>query len=360
MPLPSHESTLAVAVATKTDDTNTKINIYQLVVEDMMGLTVLTKPHLIFNIPVDCPLHEVSLATVLDDDVYAFAYQFWRSGEPVVTEVRPNDSTLAQIGKIRYFLQLGQFDQADRILATLDEEHLTDSLTDFHPSEVASTRLLNLVSNDVPEKDNIEQCLQRLAKGAMTLNTTAVQKFAQACEMIPNQVIHQEASRQIPVLQQVLDFVEKVIDTVPALDSSAVKDVETRLQDRRRALRFVAAVPDKHLSLALVGIKSTGDLLAKLLTQKQYMLVDKLWEWEGGTALDSEMVLTEIVKIPSTVAPTNYLHIIKQLLLPNLTIHHELLPILRAWACDTADEMDENDVGLAEAVSLLEVSNRTA
>jgi len=135
-----------------------------------------------------------------------------------------------------------------------------------------------------------------------------------------------------------------------------IKDVENILRDRRRALRFVAAIPDVEASDALLGIKSTQDLLKNLLSRGDYLLIQKLWDWEGGKGLSVDMLLAEIVNLPSTVDPVAYLPLLKHILLPNLTIHHELLPILRAWTCHTADSMDENQVGLPPAIALLEVS----
>eukprot|EP00977_Amphora_coffeiformis_P013566 scaffold3586_cov164-Amphora_coffeaeformis.AAC.17 len=333
MPLPSFESTVAVAVAVKTE-TTTQLNVYQLLVEDTMGLTVLSKPHLVFSVPLSCALHEVSLATTLQDEVYGFAYQFERAGQPIVTET-------------------GDYDEADNLLMALGEEAV-DPLADFHPSEVASARLRNMVTSEMPKQENIGICLQRLAKSAMTLNDTAIQTFAQACEMIPDRVLSERADRQIVVIDQVLRFVENVIDSVSSLESTVIKDVENSLRDRGRALRFVAAVPDGNVSDALLGIKSTQDLLGKILSRGDYALVQKLWDWEGGKALSVDVLLAEIVNIPPTVDPVLYLPLMKNILLPNLTIHHELLPILRAWTCCSADGMDEKQIGLPSAISLLE------
>lgn len=354
VPIPSHESTLAVAVVLRVD-TTTQLHVFQLVVEETMGLAVMNKPHMIFTVPIDCPLHAVSLASTLEDDVYAFEFQFSRNGHPVVTEVRPAMSNLPAIGKIRYYLQTGNFDQADEILANLDKEY-TDPLANFHPSEVASGRLHRMVASENPQKEGIEACLQRLAQSAMSLNKTPVETFAQACEMIPDQQLHHRPERQLAVIELVLRFVQRTIDDAPSLDSTKVKDVENILLDRKRALRFVAAIPDEKVSQELIGARSTEDLLEKLLSCKQYLLVEKLWDWEGGTCVNVDSLLTKLVHLSPSVDPTDYIPLLKNILLPNLTIHHELMPILRAWTCHSATGMDENEVGLEPAIALLEVS----
>ena len=353
LPLESHEATLAVAMAVKTE-TATQINVYQQVVEETMGLIVLSKPHLIFSVPVEAPLRELSLSEVLHSDIYAFEFQYSRKGTFLVSELRPSESSLASIGKIRYLLQVGKFDQADELLASLDDENL-DPLASFHPSEVASRRLKKMVSENRTQSEDITSCLERLAAGAATMNKTAIATFAQACEMIPDKALGESVDQQIAVIVRVLRFIDNAIEAEAALDTSEIKAVENKLQDRRRALRFVAALPDEIVSMNLIGIKSTRDLVQKLLVDKQYLLIEKLWEWEGSNGISVDVLLEEMVKLPAHVDPTGYLPVLKNVLFPNLFVHHELLPIFLAWCCESADLMDENDVGLSTAVKLLEV-----
>lgn len=355
VPLPCFEATLAVGIAIQKDST-TRLHVYQVVVEETMGLAVLSKPHLVFGLPINCSLHEVSLATTLDEEVYTFAYQFWREGQPVVAEVHPTESSLAAIGKIRYLIKTDQFDEADKMLAAIGETDL-DPLADFHPSEVSSARLQSLVSKQMPQPDHVHKCLQGLKEGAMTLNSTAVERFAQACEMISDRVLERPVDQQIVVIDNVLGFVSGAIDSTLPLSNTAVKDVETKLRDRKNALLFVNLVP-KEDKAHLTGIRSTTDLLGKLLASKCYLLTEKLWERQEGQAerISVDQILEAIVKVPATHDPAGYLPLLKNTLFPNLTIHNDLLPILRAWACESADGMDENEVGLSAAISLLEVS----
>lgn len=273
----------------------------------------------------------------------------------MVAEVHPAESSLATIGKIRYLVKMDQFDEADKILATIGETDL-DPLADFHPSEISSARLQSLVSKEMPKPDHIHKCLQGLKEGAMTLNPTAIERFAQACEMIPDRVLERPVDQQILVIEKVLGFVSEAIDSNLSLANTGVKDMEKKLSDRKNALLFVKLVP-KEDRVHLTGIRSTTDLLSKLLANKCYLLTQKLWERQEGQTerISVDQMLEVFVQLPASHDPSGYLPLLKNILFPNMTIHNDLLPILRAWACESADGMDENEVGLSSAISLLEV-----
>jgi hypothetical protein len=386
LPIRSTEGTLAVAVATKGDGSTgethvstttaawTQLQVHQVVAEETLGLRVLSQPHLVFTIPlVEAVLHTVSLTPSLDAEAYAFTYHYCRGGaasaEPVLTEVRPGRSSLATVAQIRQSLALGRFDEADDLCERAGGDALVDTpLVHFHPSQVAAARLRAVVATTATLDDETQATatlaagLEQLAAQAATGHATAVASFAQACTMIPNQLLGERPDRQCQMVNLVLQCLARVLaclatspDTVLAAASLRLQALETTLQDRGRALQFVVSMSDGNaVSPRLTRIRSTPDLLEGLLAGEKYGLVQTLWEQrQGHLAID--VVLEQLVRLAPTVDPAGYLFLLQDLVLPQLTIHHELLPILRAWACETADGLDDNGIGLAAAVSLLEV-----
>jgi hypothetical protein len=379
------EGTLAVVLATKGSDaaaaptttagtTTTQLEVYQVVVEDTMGFVVLSQPHVVFTIPLPgCLLHTVSLTPSLDatQEVYAFTYQYRPSTSPVVlTQVRPGRSSLATVAKIRQFLALGRFDEADALVARAGgADVLGDTpLAAFHPAQVAAARLRAVVmersNNNDPQNDSatmatLAEGLEQLAVPAGTGHPTAVASFTQACVLLSNQWVGTRgADWQLQMVQLVvfcLVRVQEKLRTVPTPATAArLHELKDTLQDRARALQFVVSIGDGNLvSPRLTQIRSTAELLATLVAEQKYSLVHSLWE-QGHLSID--VVLEELVRAPTTNT-TGSLVLLQDIVLPHLTIHHELLPILRAWACETADGMDDNGNGLAAAVSLLEVSD---
>ena len=282
-------------------------------------------------------------------------YHALRQGQPVITEVRPAESSLVAIGTIRYLTEMEQFHQADQILNGMDESDF-DPLADFHPSEVASARLRSLVAEEKPSTTDVEKCLKGLAAGALTLNPKAVERFAKACEEISDRTLNEPIQTQLTAIVQIVNLINNTVDSAISLNTTIIKQVERKLQDRIMALKFVKLVAEED-RVHLIGTRSTTDLLAKLLANKCYLLVEKLFELQGGKTVSVDDLLAAIVKLPNNHDPAGYLPLLKNVVFPNLTVHSDLLHILRAWSCESADGMDENEIGLPSAISLLEVSS---
>ncbi len=72
-------------------------------------------------------------------------------------------------------------------------------------------------------------------------------------------------------------------------------------------------------------------------------------------------MVSSILGISSTVNPRRYSSLLKEIVLANLTINHELLPPLLVWSCKTADAFDDelkNQNSLEDAIFLLEIVER--
>ncbi|KAL3923071.1 MAG: hypothetical protein SGILL_001864 [Bacillariaceae sp.] len=72
------------------------------------------------------------------------------------------------------------------------------------------------------------------------------------------------------------------------------------------------------------------------------------------TRPSTEVLITSILEITAATHPNEYLQKLTDKVLPHLGLNHELLPTLFAWACQLADDYDDQEDGLDKSILLLQ------
>jgi len=355
----SEETIVAAAVAVKSAASpKVVVHVVQVVLEETMGLLVLSNPHTVYSVPV-LSEHAVTLIPVDCGAAYSFALQNSRHAF-----LPPADSV---IGRIRLLLAQGQFDAADELVAATGVEAFaspTEAL--FHPSEVALKRMEQLLAqpdkwNNAQVMEQSQQCLRRLASGAVSGGERGLLALLETVDRVRSIPVDPTLSAMITMLVAVTTTIQGVLEALSVtVVTRKLESKRQMLQDRLHAMKVIDTAATK-LSLAtpLRAILSPAHLFAVLCQERQFAAAEELWKSQLRALLPAEVLVSSLIQIDAQVNPSEYLGLLTEVILPTLTINHELLPSLRAWSCRMADAFDDADTSqcnLLAAIQLLEVS----
>jgi hypothetical protein len=378
--LPSccENTALAVAVAIKVASEAPVIQVIQLIVEAVFGLTVLSTPHVVYTVPVEETTLSLALAPVVavdggsdNDDggggisPYSFTFQLIGRDQKHSAFRAFLPSSGAAIGQIRLMLQKGQYDRADELIATTGVNPLTsDKAALFHPSEVALKRMETLIGKpqewDNPETvEQAQDCFRRLATGAVSGNKRGLEALLETVDRVLCITSDPSLQAMIAMLSAVTATIQGVLRALPLSKSRNLEAKRKAFQDRLTAMQLVDSAESLRLTAPLRTIRSPNHLFAILIRERHFAAAEQLWRSELRASLTAEVLVSSLVQLDALVDPTDYLGLLSDVVLPSLAINHELLPPLRAWSCRTADALDDQDTGrngLQAAIQLLEVS----
>jgi len=338
--------------------------VIQIAVEETMGLAVLSEPHLVYTIPIDTPTFSVALAPFNEPSPYSFRLKLWQGSDQFACKAFLSESPT--VGQVRFLIQRGDFDRADIIMAEKGERGIdaliNNPFASFHPSEVALKRLQRLVEQgnvcDTVAIEQAQACLHRLASGALSRNERGLRLLLEAPQTVIESYPNPSIADLMKALSAVASTLEHVAKALPPAQKILVEAKKNELQDIVAALTFIDAVQDRlKLQTPITAIRSPAHLFAILVVEHQFALAEMLWKSDLRTSPTSDFLVSAMVKVTAEVAPKEYLRLLEDVVLPSLTINHELLPSLRAWCCRTADALDdESEDGLESAIQLLDVS----
>jgi hypothetical protein len=116
------------------------------------------------------------------------------------------------------------------------------------------------------------------------------------------------------------------------------------------------------LSSPFSSIESIPQLFRVLVSSASFTTAERVQSSDWGEAITAEVVASSILGIASYTDPRLYVRWLENKVIANLSINHQLLKVLQAWTCRTADDLDDQDndedkCGLDSSILLLEVSH---
>ncbi len=378
-----HDSSLAVAVAMKESSAASTgfIQVLQVCAEDTMGLTVLTRPHKIYQISLEGStkkslLQGASLVALEEAGPYAFRFQadFGSERDATCCEFITSNDKIQDgiVGKIRMLIEREMYDEADALLTSTNSDILqSDTFAKFHSSEVALRRLERLLSSgDLgPEEimERAQECLRRLIAGAVSSNEHGLQLFVQAADCVnmwPSGTHQPTLAEFAMALSAVISAIHIVLQSVKPEFFSLLEIKKKELENRLSATKCIEALVETDparivLSAPFIEAKSPSEVFLVLMEEGFFSVAEKFWRSEWGRHLNAETSAASILSLSPCYDPRAYAAVLKDIVLPKLSITHEAIPLIRAWACRCANIYDDNDseLGLEASIFLLEVRN---
>jgi hypothetical protein len=343
--------------------------------------------HLIYSVPLPVSPKSMSLCP-LDQSLFG-PYSFrakvsfgWNIPEEAFvfrTSIGYSQSDPAyhdgsSIGSIRLHTMANEFGQARAVVHTAGMEMLLqDEFAHFHPAEISLQRLKHsLLVPDVGEEILQESFMafergsghvhgQRALLGAadFLLHWPAERNES----VIPNyhpmpriSKVGQTLSSFIRTMKNVSDiFLDQ--DTPPSITLSfhhKLGDLQNKLETMQYLEDSLGKECDKNDLYVLAA--SMNDLFDIFLKDGDFDSAGRMLRSLPGTKVSTEQMVNSIFRIPSHVEPHRYIHLLKEYILPSLSINHELLPSILTWACSKADKLDDDmsGAGIDHAIFLME------
>jgi hypothetical protein len=378
----SKDSSMAIAIATKpaVDSPQVDISIIQVLVEDTMGLAVVTHPHELYKIPMNHAVQSLAIAPLLSTPAgpYSFLCKSCQGKENHACHVfasRSQKQDGAVIGSLRLFLERELFDQAHELVVETGAQILVDDpYAHFHPSEIALRRLeLLLQQGTVSSGRSIEQsrdCLRQLATGAVSENENGQGALLKAAETIlkwpaANSYQNPTILEVVMALSAFVSTLSKVIDAITPSQATTFKDKRAQLEERLSAMKYLESIVEDSKTMRVnakfAGIRSSEELFACLVESSYFLSAEQMWRSHLRPKLTTDAMVSSMLGVSPTVNPRGYASLLQEIIFPSLTINHELLPPLLAWSCQTADTFDEEGAksqSLDESIFLLEIVER--
>jgi hypothetical protein len=371
-PLSAHD-TLALAVAVKsssstTADASIRIFVVQVLVEETMGLMILSEPHIVYTVLIDeSAILSISVACVNSPETdflpFSFRLKLWRcAGDCVYKVFTPHESTSNAVGKFRKLLARADFDGADNIVSATSnlDALIGDPFATFHPSEAALKRLQSwLHHGDMTRAEQPNICIQRLVDAAASGNKKALYVLFEAIDSVVKNSTNRSLSDMILALTA---FSANLADVAKVLSEDDANDLAIKhklLEGKLEALKALRCVSsDVVLRTPLHSIRSPSHLFAVFLKKGNMSEAEQFCRSGGIFQLTSEELVSPVLNISNSVKPSLYVPMLRDFIMPRLFVNDDLLVHLRAWACRTADALDDRnqaDLNLDAAILLLKV-----
>ncbi len=367
---------LAIVVAIKFpgEPPNVETRLIQAVVGDALDEVAVKQPHLVYAIPVPSSIQSMAIAPVSDNTPYSFICKTWAGDDKYDCYVfSTSTSSDTNVGLIRLLCAKERFQQAhDLLIKCPDDSLVKDPFAKFHSSEITVKRLdcvLDAGSLSTPQAlAASHECLQQLVQGALSGHSLGQKAFLSMVDRI----LHwpdKKALENPPFLQEVVVVLEGIIAAMMgvsnAFDGSEEYSTKmTALQERLLVVDYVQDVlhkdqPPARISKAFGGVQNFRDLFGTLVNNKYFSAAETLSRSNFRSKLTAESMASSVLAISPEINPHLYSSLLTETIFPSLSISHELLPPLLAWACKTADAFDSgNENTLDDAIFLLESTER--
>lgn len=325
--------------------------------------------HPVYHIPVPHTVKSMAIAPILGSP-YAFRCLTVHNQDS--RECHDFSTTNSEIGSIRLLAMTNQFDRANALVKERGESLLTsDRFAGFHPSEIALLHLQKLLSkgrvSDPYEVLQSRECVKQLSVGAISGNVAGQSALLSAA----NSILLWPEEKHIqnpPTLGEVAMGLSGIIAILSGLSSKVQETVAAEfkvklqeLEEKLCAMKYLESMlnEDVPLNATFASIRSVKDLFASLVQSNYFRAAEQMWRSPLQLKLTPEVMVTSVLAISAQVNPRHYAGMLREIVVPSLSINHELLPPLLAWSCRTSDDFDDardNKSSLDDAIFLLEVS----
>jgi hypothetical protein len=396
-------SSLAVAVAvvvsssssTAAAKSDTRILVLQLLVEDTMGLVVLSKPHVLYSIPLASDTARVELVATPSYPFWFLFKEWSRTGSnrqwaATYKRFNPPPTASQALARLKGLVEKGQLDEASRILhgdggdvnraLLADDEYST-----FVPSEIPLKQLKAVLVQaeqskrlDGTDLRSIQQYAKELEEASSTgtdRDGSGISHLLDAADLLTGLM----GSPTVAQAQTLLSMAQQLLGNVDAVDFSGYQRdaggfVERRsarqrdIQDQLDVVGYLSRLIEKggagsdHVRLDdhFRSIRTMPQLFEALVEQRFFALAELMWHQsaDGQAWLAPHVLVSAILKVPPDASPQSYSALLEDVVLPQLSINHPYLRTVRSWVCRVADRLDEtstSDAGLDSAIHLLEV-----
>jgi hypothetical protein len=390
-------SSLAVAVvvvssatAESTAASDTTILLLQLLVEDTMGLVVLSKPHVLYSIPLGIDVARVELVAS-PSYPYWFLFKEWSRTDhhrwtAGYKRFNPPPTASQALARLKGLVERGQLDEAARMVRGADGGSdrallLDDEYSTFVPTEIP-LRQLNAVLVRAEQSNELSSAeLRSLQRHALEMQEDAtsdprgsgIAHLLDAAELLTGLM----GSPTVAQAQTLLSIAQQLVGKVDALHFSGRKrDFDERrsakqrdIQDQLGVVGYLSRLIEKggadanHVRFDdwFRTIRTIPQLFEALVEQRLFALAELMWHQsnaDGQDVLSPHVLVSAILKISPDAPPQAYSALLEDVVLPQLSINHPYLRTIRSWACRVADRLDENspsEAGMDSAIHLLEV-----
>jgi uncharacterized protein YciU (UPF0263 family) len=372
-----NESALSVAVAMQ-DSASGFIQVLQVVSQETMGLAVLSGPHEVYRIPIQPQQqHAQSSLQGIDlqalDPPYSFRFRTRFGSDHVECgEFVTRDDNV--IGKIRCLIQREEYDEVESIILAANDDTIEDSFASFHSSELALRRLERLLSGGSLASSDLHMerardCLRRLVVGAVS--SSGQQHLVEAADVVllwpTNNSVSNNTRPSVAqfsvALTAMISAMNAALETQSTHLLSSMETKKHELEDRLSAMNCISALvqtSDVTLGPPFLATKSPSDVFCVLTEGGLFSVAEKFWRSEWGRHLSPETLASCILGLTPTQDPRSYATLLLEAVMPQLSITHEAIPLIRAWACRCADAFDEDErndeLDLGASIFLLKVS----
>jgi hypothetical protein len=385
-----NKTALAVAVAMKESPTALSgfLQVIQVYAEDTLGLAVLSHPHKVYQIPLESStgssrLDGIDLHALEQQQAGPYSFRFranYGSQTTTCNDFVTINANLQDglVGKIRLLLQRELYDEADELVAANDCNVLTcDPFAAFHSSEVALRKLQRLLSSSLATgssqesmQERARDCLRRIIAGAVSSNETGQQHLVEAADSVlswPSTV----KSDQKPTIAEFSMALAAMVTAIQTALQSAhpafgpqLANKKKQVEDRLEGMKCIQALVETDsteivLDAPFLEARSPSDVFLVLMEDGFFSLAQKFCRSQWGRHVTAEISASSILNLLPSQDPRAYAAVLKDSILPRLSITHEAIPLIRAWACQCANAYDDNDegneLGLNASIFLLEV-----
>ena len=351
---------------------------------------------------------KTSLGWNRDEEIYAFQTRRTGNGDDFGDVYNRHDGSA--IGAIRLLITKQEFAQARALVHDVGMEILLqDEYAKFHPAEIVLEKLrrsllsscssgggggTSSVEEESISNDSWNDSLTGLERS--TGNEKGQRVVLEAADYILNWHPESESSDTTNLSfqvssKQLVSYLSSFVKTmrnvsddfldqdVPSWITTAYQNRVHALEERMIAIQYLNTLLDdiKSDADAIVdpkseinsmnsmfspqysSIGSIDDLFFCFVQYGNFTAAEKLWGSTMRSKIKAETMVSSILQIPSTIHPREYANLLDDIVLPSLSINHELVPSILGWSCKMADEFDnEHEDGLDRSIFLLETIER--
>jgi hypothetical protein len=284
------------------------------------------------------------------------------------------------IGAIRLLITKNEFDQARALVHEIGMEVLLgDESAHFHPAEIVLQSLRqslsqSLESNNTVSSFNIpclddhwNESLIGLGRGAG--NSKGQLVFLEAADYVLNwppktdisnlnyELVVERLGSFLKTMRNVSDdFLDQDVPSwITATYNNRIHALEEKLTAMAYMHSLLNSKSEIEISPQYSSVGSIDDLFFCFVQNDNFTAAEKIWGSTMRSKLTASVLVSSILQIPSMVHPRKYTNLLEYIVLPSLSINHELLSSILSWSCGLADDFDTtNEHGLERSIFLLE------